>query len=75
MSYVGGITSLHGLLQVSGRDRVRRRVSSVAKAEFVLMLMLMPTLIRLKNSRSSRGRPGEPSRGCDVATNDKLGED
>lgn len=39
------------------------------------MLMLMPTLIRLKNSRSSRRWPGQPSRGCDVATNDKLGEE
>lgn len=51
-SYVGGITSLHVLVPVSGTNRVRQQARvSVEKAKFVLMLMLMPALIRLKNSR------------------------
>lgn len=45
---------------------------SVVKAKFELMLMMMPTLIRLKNSRSGRRWLGQLGRGCDVAPNDKL---
>lgn len=52
-SYVGGITSLQVLVQVSGRNRVRNAGVSVAKTKLglVLMLMMLPMLIRLKNSR------------------------
>lgn len=41
----------------------------------MLMLKLKSTLIRLKNSRSSGRWLGQLRRGCDVATNDKLGEE
>lgn len=43
--------------------------------KFVLMLMMMPTLIRLKNSRSSCRWLGQLSRGCDVAPNEKPEEE